>query len=231
MANEKYRIKDIYMDIFDDTEGYVDFYTKEYSLDTDTYVCEDDGEVVAMANIHYRNICYNGKVYKASYIYGVATRTQYRQLGIMTTIVTTLINNLKGNDIELIYLIPAISPSVYEKLGFRLIRGEKTYRVYNNKICDFSEEYDSYEIFRTYESTEQMKKHIEDIFETYRCRYVEYKVYPVMIYEPVYDIQSVNEEIQEFDSDRDVRIEHIESVEKLYSLEIIYNRFMYNDEV
>ena len=228
-ANEKYRIKDIYMDIFDDPEEYVDFYTREYALDTDSYVCEDNDEVVAMANVHYRNISYSGNIYKAAYIYGVATRIHYRKLGIMTSIISTLINNLKNDNIELIYLIPAISPSVYEKIGFRLIREEKTYRIYNDKICDSLEVYDSYEIYRTYESTEQMKKHIEDIFMTFRCRYVEYKIYPVMIYEPEIGIQSVNEKTQ--DDGNDIKIESIDSINKIYSLETIYNGFMYNDEV
>lgn len=233
--NEKYKIKDIYLEIFDDPDEYVKYYTDEYSKNTDTFVCEKGELVIAMANIHYKNIYVFNRMKKAAYIYGVATKKSYRNKGIMTNILTTLINDLKERDIELIYLVPAISPSVYEKLGFRLIRDEKKYIIYDENNIDNDLENCTYEIYRTYENDKQMIRHMKNVLSIEGIDRIMYKINPIMIYERDLLIQSVEKDSEH----NDILLSKEKMVEKLsviefknkYTLERIYNGFMYNDEV
>lgn len=217
---EKQYIKDLYLEAFDDSEQYVDYYISEFSKNTDTYACIEDGKIISMANIHYKRIRIAGEEYEAAYIYGVATIEKYKHQGIMKKVLSRVIKSIEQNGIYLVYLIPQVAPSYYEGLGFKLIRGTRKYNIYNGEL-----QKPEYKLEKTYSDAEAMKKHIRELLTLDGCGYISYKVFPVMVLENenTYDLVKTLKVTGEIEQNIDVN--------DISSIEDIYGDFLNNEDV
>lgn len=119
--DEKNRIRELYEEIFDDSQYFVDYYFSSYVRNTVNFVCEKDGQIVGMATIHPKKLKVSKKEVVAGYVYGVATKPEYRGQGIMKKLLEMIDEYAVKNEYEYLYLIPA-NPKIYEGLGYELVR-------------------------------------------------------------------------------------------------------------
>lgn len=217
---EKQYIKDLYLEAFDDPELYVEYYVSEFSKNTDTYACIEDGKIISMANIHYKRIRIAGEDYEAAYIYGVATIEQYKHQGIMKQVLSKVIKRIEQNGIYLIYLIPQVAPSYYESLGFKLIRGTRKYNIYDGELLK-----PEYKLEKTYSDAETMKKHMKELLTLDGCGYISYKVFPVMVLENENTCDLVKTLKVTGDIEQNIDVNDISTLEE------IYGDFLNNEDV
>ena len=224
--NEKQYIKKLYMQSFDDPEIFVDYYLSDYSINTATYACIEDGEIISMANVHYKSITVMSDEYDAAYIYGVATKNEYKKQGIMKKVLRKLIAELERKGIYFIYLIPAIATSVYESLGFRLVREEKIYNIYDKNMSE-----PGYRLERYYIDAASLKKHIKELLSEVNAGYIMYKVFPIMIYQNDYTRELITQ-LMECNSGRGSIGENINiDINEITSIDEIYRYIYVNAEV
>ena len=181
---ERYLIKGLYLESFDDPIDYVEYYCNQY--DADTVVCIDERtkNVLSMINIHIKYLEYNNKIEKAAYLYGVATKEGYKRKGYMKKLMNFVINDLKTQGINLIYLIPDVSQEIYEKCGFTLIR-EKSfiYVIKDRNKIKYIEDISLENIIileRNFDNTDKMKMYMSDNLRENEA--IKYKVFPIMIH-------------------------------------------------
>lgn len=218
--NEKQYIKELYMEAFDDSSMYVDYYVSEYAKNVDTYAYIEDGRIISMANVHYKKVVISGDEYETAYIYGVATATEYKHQGIMKQVLGRVIRELQSSGIYMIYLIPQVAPSFYEGLGFKLVRGTRQYNFYDGEL-----QKPEYKLEKNYTDVKAMKKHIKELLTLDGCGYISYKVFPVMVLanDETYDLVEkirVTGEIKQNIDINDVKV-----------LEDIYGEFLNNEDV
>lgn len=229
-SKDRYLIKDLYMEAFDDKEAFVDYYINDFN--GMTAVLEIDGAVVSMVNIHKKKLVYKGVTTEAAYIYGVATRENARKKGYMSRLMKFVLENIE-NDFELIFLIPAVDVNVYRGLGFELVRGNKLVNIYRDEISmtnsniidlqNYSDMQNYKEIDRPVYEIDNLKMYINDLLELDNTDYVRINVRPIMVYKGKENILNsdivLNNQIIE-----EITIENI-------LLDKIFEGFIYNEEV
>lgn len=227
--NERYKIKELYLNSFSDPEIFVEYYCEVFDGETAVCMDEEDEKIISMINIHKKSIVYNTKEYSAAYLYGVATRDEYKKKGYMKSLMKYVVSSLQNEGIEIIYLIPDVDKEIYEKSGFMLYRENKT--VYfvkdSGKLIETINFSDS-EVFeksnmnvalleRNFTNTYTMKKHIGEMLDIYDA--VKYRVFPIMIYGDI---------IEKFD---DIYTDgQILSINEL-NIDLLYGGFMNNEDV
>lgn len=119
---ERQAIRPLYEEAFDDTAAFVDYYLHSYVKGRSRcLVAEDAGEIVSMISIHPKQWrMRSGKSCAAWYLYGIATKKEYRRKGYMRFLMERVLADAKREEIAYVYLIP-VHPEVYEALGFRLV--------------------------------------------------------------------------------------------------------------
>lgn len=213
--DEKTDIIPLYMEAFEDSKMYVDYYTLEFSKKTDTVAAFTEGKIVSMASIHYKKIIIDKVCYNAGYIYGVTTDKNYRKMGLMNEVISYIVKSLLSKEIKLIYLIPSVAPDIYRSSGFSLLRDEKVFNIYDENM---SHEYLNLE--KNYTNVDNLKKHLKEIIATYNLGYIRYNVFPIMIYEndlkfklfgPTKDMPMRGEDVN-------ISINDITSIEDIYGV-------------
>lgn len=119
--NEKNKIRELYEEVFDDSQYFVDYYFNSYVQNTINFVCENDGQIVGMATVHPKKLMVSKKEINVGYVYGVATKLKFRGQGIMRQLLKKIEEYAVENQFEYLYLIPA-NPKIYEGLGYELVR-------------------------------------------------------------------------------------------------------------
>lgn len=219
---EKIKIKSLYLDCFDDSMHYVDFYVSQFMANTDTVAAIKDGQIISMASVHYKKLMLQGKYYDAGYIYGVATDKNHRNLGIMNEVIAYLNDSLMMRGIKIIYLVPAVAPDIYYSSGFRMLREKRTFNIYDQAM---SEEYMSLE--KSYKDAASMKTHLKELIATYKLGYVKYQVFPVMIYENDLTIELFGKTKEMALCGEDINI----AIDDITTLNDIYGVFPNNEDV
>lgn len=175
---ERVKIESLYLASFDDKKEYVNYYVRHFYDNVETVAAIDGGEIIAMANVHYKRFNVDKEETLSGYIYGVATLKCYQGKGVMKQLLLYLIEALTTKGIELIYLIPSVSPDVYKSSGFYLARNEKIYNFYYKE-----KGVNAYTLEKNYLCTEQMYSHLKDLIELVNDGYVEYTIFPIMVYD------------------------------------------------
>ena len=119
--NEKNRIRELYEEVFEDSQYFVDYYFNSYVKNTINFVCEVNERIVGMATIHPKKLMISENEVKVGYVYGVATKLSYRGQGIMRRLLEKIEEYAFENQFGYLYLIPA-NPKIYEGLGYELMR-------------------------------------------------------------------------------------------------------------
>lgn len=129
-GKELYRTRPLYQSIFHDTELFTDFFYRKAEKDGKAIVCMDGEEIVSEVFLFPRLLSCNDSMAEAVYLYGVATKEEYRGRGMMKKLMEKALAEAKCANADFAYLIPE-NPEIYKKLGFRLIkeRKEKIYQL------------------------------------------------------------------------------------------------------
>ena len=104
---------------------YTDFYFKTQYKPENCYVMMEDGKPVSVLMRNPHAIMFNGRVLQTSMILGVATLPEYRHKGYMHKLMKTVLDACDHT--ELLTLIQAADPKMYEPMGFRMIYNRRKY--------------------------------------------------------------------------------------------------------
>lgn len=121
--NETPILKEIWHACFDDDETYVNsYYLSSKQLARHLVYCVPESKIVAMLDILPIKIKIGEKIFRASYIYAVATLPEFQGRGIMHTLLSEACRILKEDGNSFALLIPQTEPLIdfYKKQGFTL---------------------------------------------------------------------------------------------------------------
>ncbi len=133
--NEKYKIRTLYEEIFDDTKEFVDYYFSSYIKNTVNFVCEENNKIIGMATVHPKKLMVSEKLCTAGYIYGVATAPKHRGKGVMKKVLDAINKYAFENCYDYLYLIP-VNPAIYVGQGFKLVKEKKDIIYTADMKCD-----------------------------------------------------------------------------------------------
>lgn len=113
------RIPAMWQRIFQDSEGFAEFYFHEICGRNEVLVCEDeDGTLKGMLHMNPYSLLIRGEEIPARYIVGVATDREFRRQGVMRELLTNAMLRLRRRGEVFTYLMPA-DPAYYLPFGFR----------------------------------------------------------------------------------------------------------------
>lgn len=125
----------------EDDNGYTDYYFECLFQCENTWVVEDDGEIISTLQRNPHTMYFHGKAIRTSMILGVATLPSRRNEGHMHSLMKEALKEAEAE--EMITLIQAYNPSIYKSFGFSQIyyRNRVSYNrsqipVYANLILD-----------------------------------------------------------------------------------------------
>ena len=123
---EKNELKAMWQEAFAfDDGGYTDYYFDcAYDLGKH-YVLEENGEIVSMLHTHRRPYMINNRMVATSMILGVATKPEHKRQGHMRALMNEVLSQLEHQ--ELLTLIQAYNPRLYEPFGFEIVYKRHTY--------------------------------------------------------------------------------------------------------
>ena len=104
---------------------YIEYYFKMRYKPENCYVNIVNGRIVSTLVRTPHAVMFNGRVLQASMIIGVATPVQYRRQGYMHELMEVVLDACEHT--ELITLIQAENPSLYEEFGFKKIYRRSEY--------------------------------------------------------------------------------------------------------
>ncbi len=124
--DEKYRSRKLYREVFsEDSETFLNFYYSERCKDNLILSVEENEEIIGMLHMNPYNLKIRGederiRETECVYIYGVATKAEYRHQGIMRDLLSECFSILKKREIPLSFLIP-VDEEIYLPFGFETI--------------------------------------------------------------------------------------------------------------
>ena len=132
---DKKRIESLWRECFTDTPSFVAWYFNEVFNPENTFLAENDGEVVASLQICQYDMIILNEHFKAFGIWGVCTAEKERNKGYMRSLMEYSFCRIKERGGEIALLCPAVT-GMYEKFGFSEI-----YKIERYKISDDAFEY------------------------------------------------------------------------------------------
>lgn len=138
----------LYEEVFQDSREYTDYFYEKVQREGTAFAAEENNEVISELFLIPKHLICNNKIIEALYVYGVATKTQYRGQGCMDRLMKEALYYAKESSTELLYLIP-VSTALYDKYGFHTVKQGEV------RIWELSEK----------ESTEMMQYNFESVFE------------------------------------------------------------------
>ncbi len=114
-------IKALWKQTFGDSDAFLNHYFQNlYSDDTMLVCVEDDEEVVAMMTMLPITLQSGSLTFPARYIYAVATASEWRGLGISTSLMEQAVDEMKDDGVAAAMLVPAHFSlfEFYERQGF-----------------------------------------------------------------------------------------------------------------
>lgn len=141
-TEDKKMIRPLYEECFNDSVEFVDYYFEKRIMNNDVLVACEEGVIVSMMQLVPKKIVINDEIHQVHYIYGVATREEYRRRGYMRALMERAIQDLKGKGEPFVYLIPE-NEDVYREFGFTTVYNKQKYKVRKlveeNKIYEYTE--------------------------------------------------------------------------------------------
>lgn len=116
----------------DDDGGYTDFYFRNYYRNEETFVSKVQDEVIACCSKHPHEIMLHGRLLRCSMIVGMAVKPNWRGRGIMKEMMQTILD--EADHQELITMIQAYQPSLYEQFGFETVYTRRSWTIRRNEI-------------------------------------------------------------------------------------------------
>lgn len=105
----------------DETRAFTDYYFSEKLQDSRIIVKEDGaGKLLTMAHLNPYEVSVRGRLWRLSYIVGVATAEDSRRQGHMRDIFLEMLADMHREGVPFCYLMPA-SASYYKPFGFAYI--------------------------------------------------------------------------------------------------------------
>lgn len=125
-------------------ESYIDYYFDEVYKPDNTIILIDNGIVQSSLQRIPHEMMFNNRVIRTSMIVGVTTLPQYQKQGNMKKLMSVVMDEIEHQ--ELITLVQAYNPSLYESYGFKMIYNHKEATFTRNLIEKISNDGCSYDI-------------------------------------------------------------------------------------
>ncbi len=122
-------LQKLWDEAFDDPEEYTRYYFQNRCINNKILSAYVDDKLVGMIHLNPYNVYINGMEKKSYYVVGVAVSMEMREKGIMKSMMNRAINDLVSEDIEFVFLMPALE-DYYNNLGYR--------KIYDTKTMDFT---------------------------------------------------------------------------------------------
>lgn len=130
---DKQEVYQMWKTIFaDDDNGYTDFYFKTYYRNEDTFVKKIGEEVVGCCSKHPHTIMLHDRLLRCSMIVGMAVKPTYRKRGIMHEMMKSIMDEIDHQ--ELITMIQAYQPSLYEPFGFEKVYSRRYWTIHRQEV-------------------------------------------------------------------------------------------------
>lgn len=149
-GKEIQKTRALYEEVFQDSREYTDYFYEKIQMDGICFAMEKNNEIISELFLIPKRMVYDDKIIDALYVYGVATKEQYRGQGCMDKLMKQALYYAKDGIIELLYLIP-VSSALYERYGFHTVKQGEI------RMWKLSER----------ESTEMTEYNFEQVFEFY----------------------------------------------------------------
>ena len=118
---ENERTRPLYEEVFvEDEQAFVDAYYRIKAKDNRILVAEDAGQIAAMLHCNPYTFRFRGQAVPADYIVAVATRRAYRHQGLMRSLLTKALRDMRAEKHPFTFLMPA-DEAIYTPFDFRLM--------------------------------------------------------------------------------------------------------------
>lgn len=170
-GKEIQKTRALYEEVFQDSKEYTDYFYEKVQRNGVCFAAEDNNEIISELFLIPKHLICDNKIIKALYVYGVATKTQYRGQGCMDKLIKEALYYAKRGIIELLYLIP-VSPALYERYGFRTVKqGEIQMWELSEKESIGITEYNFEPVFefcdKLYQEISRLEKRIRESYRLY----------------------------------------------------------------
>ncbi len=133
-------IKELYKNIFSDTDYSCDLFFSYMATPENTFIIRKNDIIVSMAFGVIKKFFVQGEIKNAIYICGVGTVPNERGNGYSKIILDYMINFYKEHDIHFFYLVPATLSlfEMYKKYGFstKFYLNRQQYNITNENIIE-----------------------------------------------------------------------------------------------
>ncbi len=121
--NIREQVKQLWHDVFDDADNFVNLYFERIYSDEINYTVEYDGRVVAALQAITFDFKLGNEILKTAYLSGIATNRGYRNKGFMRQLLDKTHHSLQSKDFDAVWLIPAEEYlfEIYRKFGYRTL--------------------------------------------------------------------------------------------------------------
>lgn len=145
--------------------NYLSFYFRHLFDKGTCLIQEQDHRIISSLQMNTHSMRFHGKLLNVSYLLGVSTLPDYRRRGHMRELMNSALDEASHN--QLITLVKAFNPRLYEQFGFEVIYERKQYliqREYLNKIIPLrvSHEASAKDLLRAYR---QFIRHFDGYYE------------------------------------------------------------------
>lgn len=132
---EYVQTRKLWEEIFsEDTPEFLDYYYTVKTDENEIYVMEDGKHICAMLHLNPYTMQVAGKGFQTHYIVAVATEEKYRHQGMMRTLLSKALSDMKENGEPFTFLMPA-AEQIYYPHGFRYIYKQKRGKIRRSAEC------------------------------------------------------------------------------------------------
>lgn len=121
-GGELEKTRPLYEMVFRDTKEYTDYFYQKIQGEGKAFAAvSDENEIVAELFLVPKLLSCDDKIIESVYIYGAATKEEYRGQGIMKRLMGEALDYAWEKGAELAYLIP-VNEKIYEGMGFQTVK-------------------------------------------------------------------------------------------------------------
>lgn len=121
---ERGRTRALYEEVFaEDEKAFVDAYYRIKTADNRILAAEKDGVIAAMLHCNPYTFRMRGESVSADYIVAVATKIKFRHRGLMRSLLTKALHDMRSEEKPFTFLMPA-DEAIYTPFDFRLMGNE-----------------------------------------------------------------------------------------------------------
>lgn len=118
---EKIESRKLYEEVFNDSVEFTDYYYGEHANKNKILGCFEDSKLISMMHFKLNNLRIKKNQTDLCYIFGVATKNEYRRKGYMEGMLKKALLDIRNEGYPLCYLIPE-NPNTYNKFDFTTVR-------------------------------------------------------------------------------------------------------------